>query len=163
MIFDSLLNFSGGVSAAGAFSGQLANGAGNVIGSNAADFASLPLGGNQLGDYGAGADFYVTFTVLSAPTVGTSVRFQIIQADDPALTLNVQVINQTDDIPIASLSAGTLIPLGWDPATPFSPKRYVGVRYVNTGAIATFSVFAAVTHDVQALKTLNFKSGYSVV
>lgn len=162
MILDNALLLSGSVSALGVLTGQAANGAGSILSSNTIDIAPLTLGGNQAGDIGAGEDLYVEFSVLTAPTVGTTVRFQIIQADDAALTSNVQVINQTDDIPIASLPAGTLVPLGWDPAAPYPPKRYVGARYVNTGAIATFSVVASVVKDVQGLKNIYYKSGYTV-
>src|SRR4026209_676951 len=123
MILDNLLLLSGSVSAAGVLSGQAANGSGNVLSTNTVAIAPLTIGGNQAGDLGAGEDLYVEFSVLTAPTVGTSVRFQLIQADDAALSSNVQVINQTDDIPIASLPAGTLVPQGWDPAAPYPPKR----------------------------------------
>ena len=162
MILDSFLFLSGSVSAAGVITGQAANGAGNVLGTNTLDIASLSLGGNQAADFGAGEQMSVAFSVLTAPTVGTSVTFQLIQADDAALTTNVQVISQTDAFPIASLPAGTLVPLKWDRAAPFAPKRYVGVRYVNVGAIATFSVAAAVVKDVADVKNIYFKSGYAV-
>jgi hypothetical protein len=78
------------------------------------------------------------------------------------LTTNVQVISQTDDFPIASLPAGTLVPLGRDPAAPYPPKRYLGARIVNTGAIATLSVFASIVKDMQAAKNIYYKSGYIV-
>jgi len=162
MILDNFALLSGSISATGVVTGQAANGAGNVLGTNTLDLAPLTIGGNQPGDVGAGADLYVEFSVLTAPTVGTNVQFQLIQADDAALTSNVQVINQTDAFPIASLPAGTVIPLGWDPAAPYVPKRFFGVRYVNTGVIATFSVVAAVVKDVQAVKNIFFKSGFAV-
>lgn len=162
MILDAALLFSGSVSAAGALAGQAVNGAGSILGANTMDAAPLALGGNQAADNGAGEHLFVEFSVLTAPTVGTSVRFQIIQADDAALTSNVQVINQSDDIPIASLPAGAVVPVSLDPTAPYTPKRYVGVRYVNTGAIATFSVVAAMVKDVQAVKNLYYKSGYAV-
>lgn len=163
MILDALLLFSGSVSAAGALTGQAVNGAGSILGTNTMDAAPLALGGNQAGDGGAGEHLFVEFSVLTAPTVGTSVRFQIIQADDAALTSNVQVINQSDDIPIASLPAGAIVPVHLDPTAPYTPKRYIGVRYVNTGAIATFSVAASMVKDVQAVKNMYYKSGFAVL
>lgn len=162
MLIDAFWLLSGAVSAAGVLSGQAANGAGNVLSTNTVDLAPLTLGGNQAGDLGAGERLGIAFSVLTAPTVGTSVRFQMIQADDAALTTNVQVIGQTDDIPIASLPAGTLVPLHVDAAAPYAPKRYVGARYVNTGAIATLSVVAALVKDMQAAKNIFFKSGFAV-
>lgn len=162
MILDNFAFLSGSVSAAGALTGQAVNGAGNILSTNTMDLGPLTLGGNQPGDLGAGEDMTIMFSVLTAPTVGTNVQFQLVQADDAALSVNLQVINQTDSFPIASLPAGTLVPLGWDPAAPYAPKRYVGVRYVNTGAIATFSVTAAVVKDPQAAKNIFYKSGFSV-
>lgn len=161
MILDAAMLLSGSYSAAGVLTGQAVNGAGNILSANTIDIAPLTIGGNQAADTGVGEELYVEFSVLTAPTGGTNVRFQLIQADDAALTSNVQVINQTDDIPIANLAAGTIVPLHWDPAAPYTPKRYVGARYVNTGAIATFTVAAAVTKNVQTRQT-SLKSGYSV-
>jgi hypothetical protein len=161
MILDAAMLLSGSYSAAGVLTGQAVNGAGSILSANTIDTAPLTIGGNQAADTGVGEELYVEFSVLTAPTVGTNVRFQLIQADDAALTTNVQVINQTDDIPIANLAAGTIVPLHWDPAAPYAPKRYVGARYVNTGAIATFAVAAAVTKNVQTRQT-SLKSGYSV-
>ena len=90
-------------------------------------------------------------------------QFQLIQADDAALTSNVQVIVQSDAIPIASLPINSIVPLHWDRAAPYAPQRYIGVRYVNVGVIATFSVAAFLTKNVQDVKNLFFKSGYSVL
>lgn len=162
MILDSFAMLSGSISAAGVVTGQAANGAGSILGTNTMDMAPLTLGGNQAGDFGAGEDSTVVFSVLTAPTVGTTVQFQLIQADDAALSTNVQVINQTDAFPIASLPAGSLVPLGFDPVAPYAPKRYIGVRYVNVGAIATFSVTAALTKDPQGMKNIYYKSGFVV-
>ena len=162
MILDNATFLSGAVSAAGVLTGQAANGAGNILSTNTIDLAPLTIGGNQVGDTGAGEPLNVEFSILTAPTVGTSVQFQIIQADDAALTTNVQVINQSDAFPIASLPAGTIVPLKWDRAAPYLPKRYVGARYVNAGAIATFSVVAAVVKGVQDVRNVNFKSGFAV-
>lgn len=163
MIIDNLLVLMGTVSALGVVSGQAANGAGNILSVNTVDLAPLTIGANQPGDTGAGEALEVLFTVLTAPTVGTNVQFQLIQADDAALTVNVQVINQTDAFAIAALPAGSLVPLHWDRAAPYPGKRYFGARVVNTGVIATFSVFAAVAKTVQDLKNLNYKSGYAVL
>lgn len=163
MILDAQLLLSGAVSALNVLTGQAVNGAGTFLSSNTIDIGPLALGGNQAGDIGAGEELYVEFSVLTAPTVGTTVQFQLIQADDAALTSNVQIINRTDDIPIASLPAGAIVPLHWDPAAPYVPKRYVGARYVNVGAIATFAVAAAVVKNVQGVKNINYKSGYAVL
>lgn len=162
MVLDGLLLLSGAVSATNVLTGQAVNGAGSFLSSNTIDIAPLALGGNQAGDFGAGENLYVEISVVTAPTVGTNVQFQLIQADDAALTTNVQVISQTDAYPIAQLTAGQLVPMRWDPAAPYPPKRYVGLRYVNTGAIATASYVAAIVKDIQTVKNMYYKSGFAV-
>lgn len=162
MILDSALLLSGAISATGVLTGQAANGAGSILSTNTIDLAPLTLGGNQVSDIGAGEHINVEFSVLTAPTVGTSVQFQLIQADDAALSSNVQVVTQSDAFPIASLPAGTIVPMKWDRAAPYAGKRYFGARYVNVGAIATFSVVAAAVKNVQDVKNIYYKSGYSV-
>jgi len=89
----------------------VANGAGSFISTNTIDMGPPGLGGipARLADTGAGEPLTLLFQVRTSPTVGTSVRFQLIQADDPALTSNVQVLRQSDDIPIANLPAGRLV------------------------------------------------------
>ncbi len=163
MILDNALFLSGAVSAAGVLTGQLLT-ANSTLSTNTVDLGPLSIGGNQVGDLGAGEALEVSISVLAAPTAVTSVQFQLIQADDAALTSNVQVINQTDAFPIASLPIGTLVPLHYDRAAPYAPKRYIGVRYVAAGGttLASMSVTAAVVKGVQDLKNIYFKSGYSV-
>lgn len=161
MILDAAMLLSGSVSAGGTLTGQSLVGTGNILSTNTIDIAPLLLGGNQPGDTGVGEDLYVEFGVITAITGGTNVRFQLIQADDAALATNVQVINQTDDIAVASLGAGALIPLGWDPAQPYTPKRYVGARYVVTGTNTAGTVTAAVVKNQQS-RSMNYKSGFAV-
>lgn len=163
MFIDNLLVLHGSISAAGAITGSAANGAGNVLSGNTIDLGSLTIGGNQAADLGGGEPLEVSISVLTAPTAGTSVQFQLIQADDAALTTNVQVINQTDAFAIASLPAGTIVPLHVDRDAPYVPKRYMGVRFVNVGAIATTSYFVAVVKSVQDIKNLHYKTGIAVI
>ncbi len=163
MILDNFAFLSGAVSAAGVLTGQAANGAGNVLGTNTMDLAPLTIGANQAPDEGAGEQLSVVFSVITAPTVGTNVQFQLIHADDAALSVNVEVLNQTDSFAIAKLPAGTVVPLGWDPTAPYVPRRYFGVRYVNTGAIATFTVAAALVKNVQGVKNIFYRNGFAVL
>ncbi len=162
MILDNLLLLSGSVSAAGVLAGQAVNGAGNVLSTNTVDLGPAATGGNQVGDLGAGESLRITIGVVTAPTVGTSVQFQLVQADDEALSSNLQVLGQTDAIPIANLTIGAIVPLNVDRAAPYAPKRYIGVRYVNVGAIATASYTAGIVKDQQDVRSLYYRSGYSV-
>ena len=162
MILDTNLLLSGAISAAGALTGQLVTTA-SALSTNTIDMASLALGGNQATDVGAGEALEISISVLVAPASCTDVQFQLIQADDAALTSNVQVINQTAAFAIASLPAGTIVPLHYDRAAPYAPKRYVGVRYVTTGTtITAMSVVAGVVKNVQDVKNMLYKSGFSV-
>ena len=161
MILDGYLVLMGSVSAASlALSGQACNGAGTIVSTNSVDNGPLPL--NQAGDQGAGEAVEVSFAILSAPTVGTSVAFLLVEADDAALTVNVNVIVQTAAFPIANLPVGTIVPVHLDHAAPFPARRYWGAQVVNVGAIATLSVFAGVLKNLQDVKTLVFKSGYGI-
>jgi len=161
MIFDGSLLLCGAISAAGAITGQACNGAGNIISTNTIDLAPAGTGAAQLADTGAGEPIVVCFQVRTAPTAGTSVRFQLIQADDPALTSNVQVLRQSDDIPVANLTAGRHVFLTWGRTD--TPKRYFGARIVNVGPVATFSVFASVVANAQSpLDRTLLRSGYAI-
>lgn len=163
MIIDSNLLLSGAISAAGALTGQLVTTA-SALSTNTIDMASLSLGANQATDVGAGEELNIEFSILVAPATCTDVTFQLIQADDAALSSNVQVIVQTGAFPIASLPAGTIVPLKYDRAAPFAPKRYVGARYVSTGStITVMSVVAGVVKDMQDVKNVSYKSGFAVL
>lgn len=164
MILDNFALLSGSISAAGVVSGQVLS-ANSTVSTNSIDLGPDALGGNQPGDIGAGEPLAVEFSVLIAPTNVTSVQFQLIQADDAALTTNVEVINSTDSYAIAKLAAGTLVPLHWDRAAPYAPRRYVGARYVASGGttLASMSVVAAVVKNMQDVKNIFYKSGFAVL
>jgi len=163
MIFDALLQVSGGMTAAGAMFGQAVAGTNtSVLSTNTIDMGPPMMNGvpGQLGDIGSGETLEVSFTVLTAPTGGTSVQFQLIQADDAALSVNVEVLVQTGAIPIASLPAGSPVVLPAAHAAAYAPRRYIGTRYVLVGAIASMTVFAGLVKNVQN-KPL-FKGGYGI-
>lgn len=162
MILDAFTFLAGSVSAAGVLSGQLIT-TNSQLSTNTLDNGSLTLGGNQASDLGAGEPLEIEISILVAPATATTVQFQLIQADDAALTSNVQVINQTDAFPIASLPVGTLVPLHVDRSAPYAPKRYIGLRTVSTGTTVTaLSIAAAIVKNVQDLKNIYFKSGFLV-
>lgn len=161
MILDAALLFSGSVAPNNVLTGQSLVGTGNILSQNTVDIAPLLNGGNQAGDFGIGESLNIAFAIGTGVTGGTSIRFQLIQADDAALTTGVQVINQTDDIPVALLTAGTLVPLGWDSAAPYPSKRYIGCRYVIAGTTTAGTVSAAVVKDLQ-FRQQAYKSGYVV-
>jgi len=167
MILDNFALLSGAVSALGVASGQLVTALGSTLSTNTMDLGPLTIGGNQVADVGAGEALEIEISVLQTLTSagGATVQFQLIQADDAALTTNVQVINQTDAFPFANLTAGTVVPLHWDRAAPYAPKRFIGVRYVvGTAALTngTGQFLAGVVKSVQDVKNIYFKSGFAV-
>jgi hypothetical protein len=162
MILDSALLLSGSISAAGVLTGQLVT-ANSTLSTNTIDMASLTLGGNQPTDVGAGEPIEIEFSILVAPATATDLTFQLIQADDAALTSNVQVLCQTGAFTIAQLPVGSIVPLHYDQAAPLAPKRYIGVRYIATGStITALSVVASVVKNVQSVRNISYKSGFSV-
>lgn len=164
MILDANLVLSGAVSAAGVLSGQSFNGAATALSTNTIDLGPLTIGANQgMLDTGGGEPLEVEVSILTAPTAGTTCKYQLVQADDAALTTNLQVINSTDDIPIASLPAGAIVALHYDRAAPYAPKRYVGLRVITVGAIATHSIFASVVKNIQDVKNIYAKNGFAVL
>ncbi len=163
MILDNFTTLFGSINAQNAIVGQAANGAGTIVGNGTIDTGPATLGGNQPVDLGHGESLFANVSVITAPTVGTNVQFQVVQADDVGLTAGVQVLGQTDAIPIASLPAGTLVAVRLDPAQPFAPKRYFGMRVNNTGAIATATYFASLSKGMQATRNMTFKSGYAIL
>lgn len=163
MILDAFTLLSGQVSATtGALTGQLVTN-NSTLSTNTIDLGPLAIGGNQVGDTGAGEPLDVTFSILVAPTTATDVTFQLVQADDAALSSGLQVIGSAGPFTIAQLPAGTVVPLKWDRTAPLAPKRYVGARYVSTGStVAALSVVASVVKDVQGVKNIYGKSGFAV-
>lgn len=162
MILDNNLMLSGAVSAAGVLSGQLLTN-NSTLSTNTIDLSPLSIGSNQVQDQGAGEDLVAVVSILVAPTTCTDVTFQLVQADDAALSSGLQVIAQTGAIAIASLPAGTVVPLRYGMAAPLAPKRYLGIRYVATGAtIAAASVVASIVKDVQSVRNMLYRSGYAV-
>jgi hypothetical protein len=163
MILDNHLLLSGAVSAAGVLSGQAVAGTDtSVLSTNTLDTGPLALGSNQPSNLGAGEELKLAFSILTAPSAGTSVKFELIQADDAALTSNVEVLSSTGAFPIASLPIGTLVPLNYRDASPLAAKRYIGVRYVLVGAIASMVVTAAIVKDVASVKNMLYRSGFAV-
>ena len=50
-----------------------------------------------------------------------------------------------------------------DQAAPYVAKRYIGLRFVNTGAIATASYYGAMVKNAQSPRTAGLvKSGFGI-
>lgn len=162
MISDAALMLSGSYSAAGALTGQTVTA--TAVSTNTIDAGPLGLGGNQITGLGDGEPLDVVFTTLVAAAAAgaATVTFQLIQADDAALTANVQVLASSDAIPIASLTAGAQTVLKVGGSLPFPPKRYIGARYVvATGPLTAGAFTALMTKNAQTTRTV-FKGAYGI-
>lgn len=89
----------------------------------------------------------VRFTTDAAVTAAgaATVTFEVIQADDAALTTNVTVIASSGPIGKAALGLGTS---GFDVSMPDTTQRYVGARYtVATGPLTAGTFTAAIVGE----------------
>jgi hypothetical protein len=164
MILDAFLLLSGTVSGSGTLTGQAVTT--TAVSTNSIDTGPDSLGGNQASDLGRGTPLEIAISVLQTATAagGATVNFELIQADDGALTTNVETIVQTGAIPIAKLTAGTLVPLHLDRAAPYAPRRYIGVRYtIGTGPLTGGSFSAAIVRNVADTQNIYGKSGFAVL
>jgi len=162
MILDSNLVLSGSVSG-NTWTGQTVTGTNtSVLSTNTIDLAPNTIGGNQPSDFGQGESTEVLIETIIAASGGTSVQFQLIEADDAALTVNVQVIVQTDAIAVATLVAGTIVPLHYDRAAPYQARRYIGLRYQLVGIVAAGSYVATIVKNIQDVKNIFYASGFAI-
>lgn len=113
-------------------------------------------------DMGEGNDLYMHFAVGTAFAGGTSVKFEIIMADNAALTTNPVVIGSTDAIVTASLVAAYTTAVRVNPQIKSLGKRYLGARYTIVGTYTAGTVTADVVETLQDGQKY-YASGFSVV
>ncbi len=114
-------------------------------------------------DIGQGSDYaFGRFEVTTAFTGGTSAEFQIITADDAALTTNVKVIGTTGAIPVASLTVGARLVCDINPVIGTKGQRYIGGRTVNVGANSAGSIYADIGAEIQDGQKF-YGSGFAVL
>lgn len=99
-------------------------------------------------DVGQGEPVDLLIQVVTAAVGGTSVQAQVVQADNAALSSNLEVLAESGAVPTASL-----VP-GYQFRVPFVPigvtKRYLGVRYVTVGTFTAGAVTAGIVADRQS-------------
>jgi|GEM_PF-188638 len=164
MILDQNALLSGSVSAVGVLTGQAVTA--TAVSTNTYDTAPLTLGANQPNDIGRGEPLEVAISVLATVTAAgaATVNFELIQADDAALSVNVETLVQTGAVPKTSLTAGTLVALHYDRAAPLAARRYIGVRYtVGTGPLTAGTFTAALVKNIADVANIYAKSGFVVV
>lgn len=138
MILDNNTILSG-TYVSGAATGQTVTGTGNVLSTNTLDLLVAR-------DIGKGEPMDIEVDVTVAAAGGTTVQIQVIQADDAALTTNLNVLSQTDAIATATLTAGKRIPLRVPRVDPNVARRYLGLRYVLVGTYTAGAYFAAIVN-----------------
>jgi hypothetical protein len=150
MITDALLALSGSI-LGNTVTGQAVFGNGtSVLSTNTVDLATGGTPSGQVRDIGAGSDFiFGRFEVTTAFAGGTSAEFQIITADDAALTTNVKVIGTTGAIPVAQLTSTARFACQINPVIGSKGQRYVGARTVNVGNNTAGSIYADLGAEIQ--------------
>jgi hypothetical protein len=112
-------------------------------------------------DIGEGENLYMNFAVPVALTGGTSVNFEIVIADDAALTSNVEVVGASGAVAAASLTTGYNTAVRINPRIGSLGKRYMGARYTIVGTFSAGSVIADIVHGIQDGRKA-YASGFSV-
>lgn len=113
-------------------------------------------------DIGEGENLYMNFAVTTALTGGTSLAFEVVVADDAALTSNVTVIGSSGPVLTASLVAGFNTAVRLNPLIGSTGKRYLGARYTAVGTYAAGKVTADIVHGIQDGRKA-YASGFTVV
>ena len=114
-------------------------GTGNLLATDVIDLGSAR-------DLGAGSDvmFYNSINTAAAAG-GTSIEFQIIGADDAAMSVNVVVLATTGAVAIADIPINYLNFLRLQRAVP---KRYISARLVRVGTFTGATTWSSgVTYD----------------
>lgn len=118
---------------------------------------------SQARDIGEGKDLFFNFAITTAMSAGTSCAFEIIIADDAALTSNVVSLASTGAIARATLVIGYNTALPIPPQVASKGKRYLGCRYTVAGdnSAGAGKVTADVVETIQDGKKF-YTSGFSV-
>jgi len=117
-------------------------GAGTVKLGQALDLTAAPT------DMGEGYPLYFVVNVSTTVSGGTSIAYELVTADNAALTTNPVVLLSTSAIAVASQVAGAnllVVPL---PKANY--KRYLGLRGVRVGTISAGAVNAFLVQDPPA-------------
>lgn len=134
----------------------------SVLSTNTVDLsAGIPTGSTR--DMGAGNDFVKgRIEVITAFTGGTSAEFQVITADNAALSTNVYVVGTTGAIPVASLIVGARFEVELNTRVGSKGQRYMGGRTVNVGANTAGGIYMDLGPDIQDGQKF-YNNGFAVL
>lgn len=113
-------------------------------------------------DIGEGETLYMHFAIVEAFAGGTSTAFEIIIADDAALTSNVEVVSSSGPELTATLGLGKAVAVKVNLLIGSRGKRYMGARYTVVGTNTAGKVTADVVETIQDGKKF-YASGFTVV
>jgi len=113
-------------------------------------------------DIGEGHDLYMNFAMTEAFAGGTSTTFEVIIADNAALSSNVTVVGSSNAVATASLTLGANVAVRINPLIGSLGKRYIGARYTVSGTNTAGKVTADIVETIQDGKKY-YASGFSVV
>ena len=152
---DARLLLSGSIDGTtNAVTGQTVTTAGTFVSTNTIDLL-------QSRDIGEGEDLYARFIVTVQPTTGTSVEFQVIGSAAANLS-SPTVLGTTGAVAVASLPVGKRLAVELSPQIGSLGFRYLGVQYVNTGAIAAGTYIADIGKEIQDGQKF-YPSGFTVI
>ena len=112
-------------------------------------------------DIGEGQDLFFNFAVGTAFAGGTSVQFEVIVADNAALTTNPTVVGSSAAVATASLVAGKMEAVRVNPQIASLGRRYLGARYTVVGTMTAGTVTADLVTDIQDGRK-SYASGFTV-
>ncbi len=147
MFTDAFLQFSSSQSVVGV--GPL-----TIDSTNVADMA------NQV-DLGEGDGVVARIQVNTAVVGATGITFNLVGADNPALTTNPVVVASSGEVLAADLGADAQFVLDPNPQIGSLGKRYYGMQYVLDGTSTAGAVSADLGLGVQDGKKF-YPSGFSV-
>jgi len=113
-------------------------------------------------DIGEGHDLLMNFAMTEAFAGGTSTNFEVIIADNAALSSNVVVVGASGAIVTADLTLGKNVAVRINPLIGSLGKRYIGARYTVSGTNTAGKVTADIVETIQDGKKF-YASGFSVV
>lgn len=112
-------------------------------------------------DIGEGKGLYMNFALTAAMAGGTSTNFEVIIADNAALSTNVVVVGASGAIATADLTLAENIAVSINPQVASLGKRYLGARYTVVGTNTAGTVTADVVEGIQDGKKF-YASGFAV-
>jgi hypothetical protein len=112
---------------------------------------------SQARDVGEGQDLFMNFALTAAFAGGTSTNFEVIIADNAALSSNVVVVGASGALATAGLTLGANIAVRINPIIGSTGKRYTVVGTNSAGTVT-----ADIVMDIQDGKKF-YASGFSVV